>query len=114
MPGNLDHAALGGQVTLKDHEPTRPSEWALDRDHHVLSVCFFRILDLLCEALACGGELPSVYEASLDQAVAQKLCTACVMEVHGGVAAAGLEVSDDGDAAADLVKVVDTKRDVRF
>src|SRR5919202_819447 len=114
MPGNLDHAAFGGQVTLEDHEPTRPSEWALDRDHHVLSVCFFRILDLLGEALACGGELPSVYEASLDQAAAQKLRTARVMEVHGGVATAGLEVSDDGGAAADSVEVVDAKRDLRF
>src|SRR5829696_1817897 len=114
VAGDLEDAALRGQVALEDHEPTRLLQRALNGGYHVLARRLFGVLDLLGNGLAGRGELVAVHEAGVDEAAPNELCAPSTVETHGSIAAAGLEVGNDGGTAADPVEVVYAKGNVRL
>src|SRR5919107_967703 len=105
IAGNLDNTALGGQVTLEDHEPTRLVQAVFDGDHHVLVRDLFDAFDLLGYRAAGGGDLSAVHETSFDEAASDEPRAAYAIEVHGSISAAGLEVGDDRGPFADPLEV---------
>jgi hypothetical protein len=108
---DLDHAALRCEVALEDHESTRRPQRLFDGDDDVLSRCLLGVLDLLGDGAACGRELGPVYEAGVEQALAEQTAPASAVDVDGRVAAPRLEVGDDRGAATHGIEVVDVEGD---
>ena len=53
----------------------------------------------------------TVYEAGVEQSLAEKPAPAGAVDVDGRVAASGFQVGDDGGSTADAVEVVDVEGD---
>ena len=53
----------------------------------------------------------TVYEAGVEQTLAEKPAPAGAVDVDGRVAASGFQVGDDGGSTADAVEVVDVEGD---
>ena len=114
VPGQLHHAALGREVSAKDGQATGGLERCLDGHHHLLPRRLRDVVgDLLQGAAIHGGrgavDLPLLQELAHHQARA-----AGVVEVHGHVLAAGLDVGDDGRALGDGVELIDGERDAEL
>ena len=80
-------------------------------DDNVLPRRLLGALDLLGEGPAGDRELGSVYEAGVEQALAEQPAPAGAVDVDGRVAASRFEVGDDRGAIADGVEVVDVEGD---
>src|SRR5919199_754447 len=89
-------------------------EWALEMRYNVLPRRLLGVPDLLGDGAPGSGELGTVDEARLDETPTQELRASRAVEVHGGVAAAGLEVGEDGGPPADPVEVVYVEGDLRL
>ena len=114
VAGDLDDAALGGEVALEDDEAAGGLERVVDGIDDLLVGCLDGVDGLFGEGLAGDGDQAAVDEACVEEPLREEARAACVLVVLGRVLAAGGEVADVRRAVADGVEVVDGEGDVEL
>ena len=114
-PGDLDHAALGGQVAAQDRQAAVRLERRVERPDHLLAGRLDRARGLLGDRASRDGHRVAVQMAALEQPPARP----AARRRHGtrsvgDEAPAGLEVADDRRRRRDAVEVVDLERHAGF
>ena len=111
VAGELDHAALGGEVAAQDRQAARGLERIVERADDALAGRLARLGGVRPDRLARHGERVGVQDAGLAQAREQHGDATGLVEVDGDVAPAGLEIAQQRRALADAVEVVDRELD---
>ncbi len=94
VAGDLDDAALGGEVALEDDEAAGGLERVVDGVDDGLVGRLDGVDGLFGEGLAGDGDLAAVDEACVEEALGEEAGAAGVLVVLGCVLAAGGEVAD--------------------
>ena len=114
VTSDLDHASLRSQIASQDHEPPSGFKRAGKRPYDFLPLRLTRAPRCLTDRLTGNGQRVGVNQAAFHQTLGDQLNSTRCVEIAGHEAPARLEVSDDGRARADAVKVVNVQFDSRF
>ncbi len=111
VAGELDHAAVGGEVAAQDGQAAGRLDRVIERAHDLLALGFLGGVGDFARGLAGHGDRVGVQEAGLLQALHDERDPAGLVEVGSDVLAAGLERAQQRRARADAVEVVDRELD---
>src|SRR5208337_163202 len=110
VPGHLDDAAFRREVSFQNNQPSSPLNRIGDRSDHVLARRLDSTAGFLSNCSPAGSHLRPIDESRFQELLGNQGDSAGTMDVHGKVPPTRLQISNNGCARADNVKVIDLKR----